>query len=123
MSNWVSSLDMLSANGVLDYDGAAYLHSTPPRYIGTPMLPTSPQPLPPSVAVLHGLPTQDTFSPSNNSLISNPTWKKLLFAIVAGSALIYGGVKCKNTRPIKWISKQFTNAVDWMKKSIKKVRP
>lgn len=123
MSNWVSSLDMLSANGVLDYDGAAYLHGTTPRYIGNPMLPTRPQPLPPSVAVMQGPPQQDSFSPSSNSLISNPTWKKLLFAVVAGSAVIFGGFKCKNTKPIKWIGKQFTNAVDWAKKSFKKVRP
>lgn len=122
---WVNSLDMLSANGVLDYDGAAFLHGTAPRYIGNPAFRTSPQPPPPSTAVMRGQPEADTYSPAaQKPLISNPAWKKVLFAGIAGTALIFGAKKFKKFTPLKWINKQFMNIWDFIKRPFtKKVRP
>lgn len=121
--NWVNSLDMLAANGVLDYDGAAYLRGTPPRYIGNPAFRTRPQPPRPDIAVMRQQPEADTYSPAEKPLISNPTWKKILFVGVAGAALIFGGMKMKKFAPVKWVNKQFTNIWNFIKKPFKKVRP
>ncbi len=120
--NWVTNLDMLAANGVLDYDGAAYLRGTPPRYIGNPALRTYPQPLPPTNVTLPQAPAQDTFTPADKPLIENPSWKKVLFALVGGATLIYSAIKLKGTKPIKWIGKQLNNLWNWVKKPFSKTR-
>ncbi len=121
--NWVNSLDMLAANGVLDYDGAAYLRGTPPRYIGIPTFRTHPQPPRPDMVVMRGQPEADTYSPAEKPLLNNPTWKKILFVGVAGAALAFGGMKLKKFAPFKWINKQFTTGWNWISKKFKKVRP
>lgn len=123
--NWVHSLDMLAANGVLDYDGAAYIRGTQPRYIGNPALRTNPQPPAPTSQTitpqhqnqtLPSQPAQDEFSYSDKPLIENPSWKKLLFAFVAGGAIIFGGMKLKGSKFGKWCGKQFTWVGDQFKK-------
>jgi len=124
---WVTCLDMCASNGILNYDGAAFLHDTPPRYAGSPQFPVYPQPLPPTNIRPAGPPAVDTFTPYNrdDSLIKNPSWKKILFAVVAGTALIYGGYRLHNSKlaPIKWCKKQLTNVWDWIKKPFTKKKP
>ena len=114
--NWVHSLDMLAANGVLDYDGAAFIRGTQPRYLGHPALRTVPQPPAPTSQTLPPQLTQDEYTPSDKPLIENPSWKKILFAFVAGGALIFGGMKLKGTKFGKWCGKQFTWVGDQFKK-------
>lgn len=125
--NWVANLDMLSANGIIDYDAAAYLRGTPPRYIGNPSLRTQPQPLPPTgVAPMRPPIGKDTFDPADKPLIENPFWKKALFVLVAGGTLIFGGIKLKNAKPlknikpIKWVKTQCSNFWNWIKKPFSK---
>ena len=125
-ANWVTNLDLLSANGILDYDAAAYLRGTPPRYVGNPSLRTSPQPVYPTATGVALPPPlrEDTFIDGNcekdNSLIKNPTWKKFLFTVITAGTLIWGGYKLRNKKPMQWIKKQFTTAWNWLKKPFTK---
>ena len=57
--------------------------------------------------------TNDTY---DKPLIDNPGWKKLLFTFLAGGVLVFGGMKFKNSKPIKWAGTQLTNAWNWIKK-------
>jgi len=114
--NWVQSLDMLAANGVLNYDGAAFLNGTPPRYIGHPAFKTYPQQLPPNTQMIPPQPNNDQFNSSDKPLLENPSWKKILFAFVAGGAIVFGGIKLKNSKLGKWCGKQFTWVGDQFKK-------
>lgn len=83
-TNLVDSLDRAAANGILDYDGAAFITDTQPRYMGSPSFPVnSPQ--------MNGAnlqqPQKDemVYSDAQNKQSKNPLWKKLLFgAIVVG---------------------------------------
>lgn len=137
--NWVSSLDMLAANGVIDYDAASYLHGRPPRYAGVPYQPIPPmcpppvasQPLGPRVPTVPACscpchvnqPPQDVYEPSkkDNSLMNNPLWKKVLFVGVAGAALVFGGYKLKNTKAIKWVVEHSKSSWNWVCDKSKKV--
>ncbi len=121
MANWVTDIDMLAANGVIDYDAAAHLRGIEPRYVGNPQFRTGAPNVLPSTAVLHQSPPTDTFSPTEDkSLIKNPTWKKILFAAIAGGALIFGGIKLKGCKPMKWAKTQLSNFWDWIKKPFTK---
>lgn len=80
----VNALDMASANGILDYDGAAYITDTQPRYMGSPNFPVNSIPI--NNANLKQ-PQRDemVYNDTLNKPSKNPLWKKLLFsAIVVG---------------------------------------
>lgn len=128
-SNWVANLDLLSANGILDYDAAAYLRGTPPRYIGNPSIRTSPQPIYPTatgVALpppLQGDSYNDKNTEEKDSLYKNPTWKKVLFAVVTTGALIWGGYKLRNSKLGNWVKTKMSNLWNWVKKPFSKHSP
>lgn len=85
--NWVNTLDMLAAGGVIDFDAPAYLLDQKPRYVGHPDLEQLPLSNPmylPEGTKLKDIPDKDLFEKSKDgSLIDNPTWKKVLFGAVA----------------------------------------
>lgn len=118
IQNWVADVDLLAANGIIDYDGAAYIHGKPPRYVGNPAFRVVPPPM--GVGMMQPPLTQDTFNPADKPLIENPGWKKLLFTFLAGGLLMYGGIKFKGSKPMKWMGKQLTNCWDWIKKPFTK---
>lgn len=119
--NWVANIDLLASAGVIDYDGAAFLRNTPPRYIGSPEFRTTPQPLPPTGVSAKAPLGSDTFSTSaSKPLMDNPGWKKLLFTFLAGGLLMYGGVRFKGSKPMKWIGQKFSNSFNRIKKTFSK---
>ena len=114
VQNWVTDVDLLAANGIIDFDAAAFLHGRPPRYIGNPAF-RVPPPMP-NAPVMRPQLDKDTYRPKDKPLIDNPTWKKLLFTFVAGGTLIYGGYKLKNKKPLKWAKQQLTDGWEQIKK-------
>ena len=85
-SNWINNLDNCAAGGILDFDAAAFLMDQPGRYVGHPGMEKLPPPiqhllLPPGVK-MKGQLNQDQFN-SNSGFIENPTWKKVLFGLLA----------------------------------------
>lgn len=119
--NWVANLDLLASAGVIDYDGAAFLRNSPPRYIDNPAFRTNPQPLPPTGVSAKAPLGSDTFSTSaSKPLADNPGWKKLLFTFLAGGLLMYGGVRFKGAKPVKWLGGKCTDCWHWLKKPFTK---
>lgn len=108
--------DMLAQNNILNFDCAAYLMDTPPRYIGTPQGPIPPFVMPKPInpipdAKLPNQPEIDEFQrQSNDDKLNMPhiaTWKKWAFSALAVIALIFGAIKCKSA--YKWIKSKFTH--------------
>ena len=103
--NVVNDLDRLASEGIIDFDAAALLTGTRPRYIGNPQMPMLP---PTEVPVNNGQfnqPSADTFMDPQTGLpktqpenSGNPAWKKILFAglVVAGS--LFGISKLKGVK-------------------------
>jgi len=90
-SNWVTNCDMLADAGVINFDAAAYVTGTKPRYVGSPNMPI--YQIPP---LDYSQPPQDEFkstSRTDTSIVKNPVWKKVLFSIVAAGGLIWGAKK------------------------------
>ena len=125
-ANWAHNLDMLAQNGVLDFDGAAFVTGQAPRYVGRPCCPPSPYvgPIPPAPQL--NQPQVDEFKqqkpqlPKENKkdddMIKNPAWKKWAFGILAAGGLILLGVKAKSI--IKWTKdllngKKFKGKFKW----------
>lgn len=116
--NLVNALDMAAAHGILDYDGAAFLTGTRPRYAGSPEFPLS-QNLPPSNLQQ---PKQDemVYSSKEKMPSGNPLWKKVLFgALMIGVGLV--GLKHLKNMPSvkKWITNITTKTSEKVK-NIKK---
>ena len=115
-SNWAYNLDMLAQNGVIDFDGAAYISGQAPRYVGRPMTPPSPYVGQIPQAPVLKQPEIDEFKPQktkipeeekrDDNLINNPSWKKWVFGALALGGLIFAGFKAKAIG--KWIKDLFT---------------
>ena len=95
-TSWVTNCDMLADAGIIDFDAAAYITGTKPRYYGSPNVPV--YQLPP---LNSPQPSQDEFKPSSstttdNNLVKNPLWKKVLFSVLAAGGLIWGFKKISN---------------------------
>ena len=108
MENWVYNLDLLAQNGVLNYDGAAFVKGTAPRYIGSPI--GEPSPFPDNIpdAPLLAQPKNDEFksnSDKSDHFVKNPSWKKWLFGAFAAGLVIFGAIKCKSV--FSWIAEKF----------------
>lgn len=105
------NLDHLANLGVLDYDAAASIAGSAPRYVGNPHNPF----LQPTVYTpLDGklfTPDPDTFNGKSLYDKENkiPTWKKILFGAVALATLCAVGPMIKNfkfadlLKPFKWL--------------------
>lgn len=105
--NLVNALDMAAANGILDYDGAAFITGTQPRYMGSPQFAL------PQAANLQQ-PTTDQLIYNNKpkQTSSNPLWKKLLFGALVVGVGIFGLSKMKKLPSIKNV---FSNVTDKFK--------
>lgn len=93
-SNWAFNLDMLAANGIIDFDAPSYLLDQTPRYSGglqPEMLPMTNIGLLPEGTKLKDLPQADEYNNSNKKVVQNPKWKKYLFGTLAAVG-IGGGV-------------------------------
>ena len=110
-SNWAANLDMLAQEGIINFDGPAYVMGQNPRYVGNP---NAMQPFAgpvPEAPLISNQPGTDEFKPSdanNKNYVKNPAWKKLLFGAVALGTLIFGGYKFKKTL-VPWAKKNLKN--------------
>jgi len=91
MPDWISSLDVCAASGVLNYDAAADILDMPPRFVGNPNYfdtPVIDRPLllPPGTKIKGEL-KEDSFG-APSSLVRNPSWKKWLFGGLVASGIL-----------------------------------
>jgi len=104
-SNWIIPLDALAAGGVIDFDAPAFLLDQKPRYVGHPemeRLPMTISPVLPEGIKLKDVPQTDILEKSEDkNLIGNPSWKKVLFGILAATGVIFGGYKIMKAKGIK----------------------
>ena len=119
--NWVNNLDMCAQNGIINYDGAAFIKGQPPRFIGNPQGAVSPLIEMPEKPILEQpalkqQPEIDEFKREANEnkdnaiLVKTPEWKKWAFGALATGCLIFAGIKCKS-------------AYQWLKGKIIKPKP
>ena len=114
--SWISDLDYLAMAGVLDFDAAAYVQGTKPRYTGNPMsvpfVPDMPQMSPFNVT-----PNSDEFintDKKDDEIVKNSSWKKWLFGgtIAASILSIIGraaGFKIKMPACLKNLGTKISN--------------
>lgn len=104
-SNWVNALDACAAAGVIDYDAPAFISGKTPRYIGHPefeKLPLKNDFLLPKGIKMKDIPSFDTYTNTEDkSMVNNPTWKKVLFGIIAIGAVIAGALAIRKAGSIK----------------------
>ncbi len=128
--NWVFALDSLAANGVIDYDAAAYILDQPARFVGNPAmvdLPMTDISLLPPGTKLKDIPNVDEYENSNKKgLVQPKRWKKWAFAsvlLLSAAALVFrkklSGLNMKNLKslasttwnyikkPFLWIGAKF----------------
>lgn len=92
-SSWVTSLDSLASEGIIDFDAAAYITGTPARYIGNPNCPI--YNIPP-LAIQP--PAQDEFKRKRpESIVKTPFWKKALLGVLVATGAIWGISKLRKT--------------------------
>lgn len=84
--NLVHTLDLAAANGILDYDGAAFITGTQPRYMGSPefMLPAT------NTNLQQPKKDEMVYVDPNNKTSRNPKWKKVLFGVLVGGLALFG---------------------------------
>lgn len=104
--NLVNALDMAAANGILDYDGAAFITGTQPRYMGSPQFA-----LPPSANLQQPTTDQLIYNNKPKQTSSNPLWKKLLFGALVVGVGIFGLSKLKKLPSFKNIFSNITTKV------------
>ena len=101
--NLVNALDMAAANGILDYDGAAFLTGTSPRYMGSPKFPVS------GANLNQPMTDQMVYTNPQQKQSKNPFWKKLLFGALMDGVGIFGLKKLKLLPSLKNITNQAKN--------------
>ena len=104
--NLVNSLDMAAANGILDYDGAAFLTGTSPRYMGSPQFPVS------GTNLNQPMTDQMVYTNPQQKQSKNPFWKKLLFGVLMVEVGILG---LKNLKLLPSLKNTFTNLPNKLK--------
>lgn len=114
-SNWVSSVDMLADAGIVGFDAAAYVTDRPARFVGSPQYPITQMP-PLNLAPLPKDEYQSTTT--DKSIVKNPSWKKILFGILAFGGIIWSAKKISNAPAI--IKNAGTKIADFFKNIFKK---
>lgn len=87
--NLVHTLDLAAANGILDYDGAAFITGTQPRYMGSPEF-MLPQTALPQSNLQQPKKDEMVYVDPNNKTSRNPKWKKVLFGVLVGGLALFG---------------------------------
>ncbi|MBQ3818894.1 hypothetical protein II810_00450 [bacterium] len=106
--NLGNTADLLAQNKILNFDAAAYLTDTPPRFVGNPTGPVAPFVMPntsnPTETKLKNQAEIDEFKKEvkegdrEGKLITPkvPAWKKAAFSILAIGTLVFCAMKCKS---------------------------
>ena len=115
-TGWVTSCDMLADAGIIDFDAAAYITGTKPRYMGQPNVAI--YQIPP---LNYSQPPKDEFqnsAKSDNNIVKNPAWKKVLFSVLAAVGLIWGAKKIGKLPTV--LKDTGVKNSDWFKNLFKK---
>lgn len=114
--SWISDLDYLAMSGVLDFDAAAYVQGTAPRYTGNPLsVPFVPDM--PKMSPFNVTPSSDEFintDKKDNEIVKNSSWKKWAFGGTIAAALLYiigrvAGFKIKMPACLKNLGTKISN--------------
>lgn len=105
--NITNDLDRIASEGIIDFDAAAFLTGTRPRYVGNPTGHFLP---PTEIPVNNGQldqPKTDAFIDPQSGLpksqpdkSGNPLWKKILFGGLVAAGLVFGASKLKFVKNI-----------------------
>lgn len=114
-TSWVSSVDMLADAGIVNFDAAAYVTGAPARFVGSPQY--SITGMPPLNEPLFKDEFQSTLA--DTSIVKNPTWKKVLFGILAAGGLLWGAKKIGKT-PLTFVKNIGVKIADFCKNLVKK---
>ena len=115
--NLVHSLDMAAAHGILDYDGAAFITGTKPRYMGSPEF-TLATPQLTGTNLQQAQKDEVIRQQSEEHTFKNPLWKKLLFGVIVVGLGVLGLSKLKNKPDFLKISSLkecFVKGIDYIK--------
>lgn len=95
--NLINTLDLAAANGILDYDGAAFITGTQPRYMGSPefMLPAA------NTNLQQPKKDEMVYINPNGKTSQNPKWKKVLFGVLVGGLALFGLSKLSKLPAVK----------------------
>ena len=98
--NLVQTLDLAAAKGILDYDGAAFITGTQPRYMGSPefMLPQNNFP---QSNLQQPQKDEMVYVNPNGNTSQNPKWKKVLFGVLVGGLALFGLSKLSKLSSLK----------------------
>lgn len=100
-SGLVNNLDNLAREGIIDFDAAAFVAGTKPRYIGNPPYAQLPMP------DMTNVDTSNLKQPAKDEMVyidkktsssKNPLWKKILFGTIVSGLVVLGGWKLSKTK-------------------------
>ncbi len=96
---WISNLDRLASEGVLNYDAAADVRGFGPRYVGSPPEIYGVHPFPNGIPQMRQQPGKDNLVPKDQEPFASPSWKKWLLAGVCVATLGLGAHKISRILP------------------------
>jgi hypothetical protein len=99
LTGWVTNLDRLAQNGILDSDAAADVGGFAPRYIGNPPDNTALNPFPYGTPQMRTQPGMDSLAPKFDEPFASPDWKKWLFGAICVGLIGFGGYKISRLFP------------------------
>lgn len=112
----VNNLDNLAREGIIDFDAAAFLTDTKPRFVGNPGYTQVPMPEMAGIDTSNLAPlSQDELKYKNSGkakpVSHNPLWKKILFGFISAGLIIAGGCKLFKTKPLHKLFNGIKNGI------------